>query len=456
MCSPTSAATCPPRRARPARYRRDPLRHDDLQRQRQRYAGTAGHTRRRGRLGRLSRDASPRRLGHRPRRHAQRLGNAAWVEPQFRRRAIFPTQRRRRRRWIHESGSYLNGLVYRDHEAVLRLRDATHATADARVADESCSPAPVGMAKKRTSGTADDNVYLFTSFRDNGEDGLRFLSSDGRLPLEGSARPTSQAARRPEPVDARSEPVARAGRHVSPRLDHRLEKDQGFGYASSKDLVHWSAQQFIPVMEHEPTTVNVWAPELFYDEPKEQFIICWASTIPGRFPDHEEPHDNNQRMYYTTTRDFKTFTPAKLFFDPGFNVIDCDDRQGRRSVCARAQGQLAAGARFARRVWRHVRSVPGTTFRRRLPRISRKARACSSSATTGSSIMTPIATDILRGRQDSRFQVVYRYHEGSLVSQGPQARDGAACARGRSSTICCESAATVPDGDRRSKPVVTP
>src|SRR3990172_13281350 len=75
-------------------------------------------------------------------------------------------------------------------------------------------------------------------------------------------------------------------------------------------------------MEHEPTTVNVWAPELFYDEANKQFIICWASTIPGRFADNGEPHDNNQRMYYTTTSDFKTFAPAKLFFDPGFSVID--------------------------------------------------------------------------------------------------------------------------------------
>jgi beta-xylosidase len=27
-------------------------------------------------------------------------------------------------------------------------------------------------------------------------------------------------------------------------------------------------------------------------------------------------------MYATTTKDFKTFTPTKLFYDPGFNVID--------------------------------------------------------------------------------------------------------------------------------------
>ncbi len=100
-------------------------------------------------------------------------------------------------------------------------------------------------------------------------------------------------------------------------------KDQGFGYASSKDLVNWSEQKFIPVMAHEPATVNVWAPELFYDRHGEQFIICWASTIPGRFPDHQEPHDNNQRMYYTTTQDFQTFAPTKLFLNPGFSVIDC-------------------------------------------------------------------------------------------------------------------------------------
>jgi hypothetical protein len=85
-------------------------------------------------------------------------------------------------------------------------------------------------------------------------------------------------------------------------------------------LIHWSEQKFIPVMTNEPTTVNVWAPELFYDDG--QFIVVWASTIPGRFPDHLEKHDNNHRLYFTTTRDFISFTPAKLFFDPGFSVID--------------------------------------------------------------------------------------------------------------------------------------
>src|SRR6185295_17799953 len=165
-------------------------------------------------------------------------------------------------------------------------------------------------------------VYLFTSFRGNGEDGLRFLYSFDayhwtNVPgafLKPNVGP-SKLMRDPSLVrgpDGTFHLVWTTGWHT----------DQGFGYASSKDLVHWSEQQFIPVMTNEPTTVNVWAPEFFYDQSAQQFIIVWASTIPSRFPDFQEPHDNNHRLYYTTTRDFKTFAPAKLFSDPGFSVID--------------------------------------------------------------------------------------------------------------------------------------
>ncbi|MCX2452517.1 glycoside hydrolase family 43 protein [Pedobacter sp. PLR] len=98
--------------------------------------------------------------------------------------------------------------------------------------------------------------------------------------------------------------------------------DSGFGYASSKDLINWSPQQFIPVLQNEPTTVNVWAPELFYDEVKKEYIIIWASTIPNRFEKGQEAEDNNHRMYAITTKDFKTFSEAKLFLEPGYSVID--------------------------------------------------------------------------------------------------------------------------------------
>lgn len=94
------------------------------------------------------------------------------------------------------------------------------------------------------------------------------------------------------------------------------------GYASSKDLVHWSRQSYIPVMAGYEAR-NCWAPEMIYDDARQQYIIFWSSTIkvngewktePGKKYDH--------RIYFTTTKDFKTFSPAKIFFDPGHNVID--------------------------------------------------------------------------------------------------------------------------------------
>ena len=101
--------------------------------------------------------------------------------------------------------------------------------------------------------------------------------------------------------------------------------DQGIGYASSKDLINWSEQQNIPVMEKFEGTKNTWAPELFYDKTDKTFYIFWASTVPGAFPDlptSESEKGLNHRQYYVTTKDFKTFSETQLFFEPGFSVID--------------------------------------------------------------------------------------------------------------------------------------
>ena len=41
--------------------------------------------------------------------------------------------------------------------------------------------------------------------------------------------------------------------------------DHAIGVAHSRDLIHWSEQTRLPVMEHEHTALNTWAPDLFYD-----------------------------------------------------------------------------------------------------------------------------------------------------------------------------------------------
>lgn len=166
------------------------------------------------------------------------------------------------------------------------------------------------------------DVYMFTSFHEPANEGLRYLySKDGY-----NWNAIDGIYLKPE---LGSQKIMRDPSMVRDKqgVYHLVwtiawKGDRGIGYASSKDLMHWENKQIIPVMEHEPTTVNVWAPELFYEEDEDRFIIIWASTIPGRFPRGIEPEDNNQRMYYTSTKDFKTFTETKLFADPAFSIID--------------------------------------------------------------------------------------------------------------------------------------
>ena len=165
-------------------------------------------------------------------------------------------------------------------------------------------------------------AYLFTSFHEPADSGLRMLYSyDG---YKWNDLDTVLLQPQVGNQKVMRDPSMIQGQNGTFYLvwTSSWRGDKGFGYASSKDLVHWSEERFIPVMEHEPTTVNVWAPELFFDDVQKQYIIIWASCIPGRFEKGMEEDSNNHRMYYTTTKDFQLFSDTKLFLDPGFSVID--------------------------------------------------------------------------------------------------------------------------------------
>ncbi|RZK64340.1 MAG: beta-galactosidase, partial [Pedobacter sp.] len=101
-------------------------------------------------------------------------------------------------------------------------------------------------------------------------------------------------------------------------------KDKGIGYASSKDLIHWSEQQFLPVMAKQEGARNTWAPEITYDSLTKTYIIYWASTITGKFNETASSLEDgyNHRIYFVSTKDFKTYSETKLLYEPGFNVID--------------------------------------------------------------------------------------------------------------------------------------
>lgn len=67
--------------------------------------------------------------------------------------------------------------------------------------------------------------------------------------------------------------------------------EKGIGYARSEDLMNWSEQKYIPVMEHEEYARNCWAPEVYFDEESKRYMIFWFTTIPGRFPETDDQGD---------------------------------------------------------------------------------------------------------------------------------------------------------------------
>lgn len=196
-----------------------------------------------------------------------------------------------------------------------------------------CRPAPRGAVEPA-------DTYLFSYFTRNGEDGLHLaMSANGTTwePLNGGASvltPTVKGKGRDwqqwdtEAALMRDPSIVRGPDGMFHMVWTIAWNDRGIGVAHSRDLVHWSAQERVGVMDHEPTALNAWAPDLFYDAERRQFVIVWATAIPGRFPatDSMAQRTNrgraDHRLYYVTTRDFRSYSKAALLYDGGFTSID--------------------------------------------------------------------------------------------------------------------------------------
>jgi hypothetical protein len=177
---------------------------------------------------------------------------------------------------------------------------------------------------------SEKEAYLFSYFTGNGEDGLHLAYSyDG---FKWAVLNDGKSFLRPEAGNDKlmRDPCIVLDSEGTFHMVWTVSwNEKGIGYASSKDLISWSKQKYIPVMKHEPDAKNCWAPEIFFDDIKKQYLIFWATTIPGRFPGTDYQSNEgikgkgyNHRMYYVTTKDFKEFSETKKFYDKGFNVID--------------------------------------------------------------------------------------------------------------------------------------
>ena len=98
-------------------------------------------------------------------------------------------------------------------------------------------------------------------------------------------------------------------------------------HAVSDDLLDWSALRLVPVMGDVPGARNAWAPEFFVDAGSGDHIVTWSSAVggdaaawadQGRISTETMDH----RIWCCVTRHFESWSPPRLWFDPGYTVID--------------------------------------------------------------------------------------------------------------------------------------
>uniref|UniRef100_UPI00366F737D glycoside hydrolase family 43 protein n=1 Tax=Plantactinospora solaniradicis TaxID=1723736 RepID=UPI00366F737D len=110
----------------------------------------------------------------------------------------------------------------------------------------------------------------------------------------------------------------------------------------STDLVNWSAPRLVNVAGSISGAGNAWAPEAIYDPASGDYVVYWATKAPL---DGVTKH----RIYYTRTRDFRTFSAARVYIDrPGTQgIIDTQIIEvagnvgGYRYVRASGDGQIS-------------------------------------------------------------------------------------------------------------------
>lgn len=161
--------------------------------------------------------------------------------------------------------------------------------------------------------TMEESLFIFSYFKEKEEklflavskDGYLWKEANSGLPVWESGVGTGQL-RDPFILEDRN------------GVFHLVWTDgwqsKSIGYARSIDLIHWTDEKLIPVMEHQPKCQNSWAPEIFYDTVREAYRLIWSSTVGDELRNH--------RIYSALTKDFETFSEGSLFFDPGYNVID--------------------------------------------------------------------------------------------------------------------------------------
>lgn len=170
-----------------------------------------------------------------------------------------------------------------------------------------------------------DSVYLMSYFKASSQklfyaystDGLKWVDINHSEPVFEAFDPT---------INIRDPYLKRVT--CNGKTKFRLVHTMGWSnpavfHWESDDLIHWKAANGgttgedgkIYVMDGKngnATADNAWAPEFSYDPKTETFYMFWAS----------DTGIGAQVHYYCTTKNWLSFSPSKIYFDPGFSAID--------------------------------------------------------------------------------------------------------------------------------------
>lgn len=89
----------------------------------------------------------------------------------------------------------------------------------------------------------------------------------------------------------------------------------------SKCLCMWKTDDFITFSEQKRIYFGrddfgcLWAPEIFYDEINDEYLIHWGSTL-------AEDKFTHMSIFCCTTKDFESFSEPKLFFTKDNEILD--------------------------------------------------------------------------------------------------------------------------------------
>ncbi|GIH23484.1 hypothetical protein Aph01nite_17940 [Acrocarpospora phusangensis] len=187
-----------------------------------------------------------------------------------------------------------------------------------------------------------EQIYFATS-----TDGLRWTDLNSSLPVLTSSL-GELGVRDPAIVRSPS-----GDRFYLIATDLRIASGKGWSVAQhdgstslvvweSTNLVTWSAPRLVNVAGGIADAGCAWAPEAIYDPATGDYIVYWATISPRNGVD-------KARVYYSRTRDFRTFSAAQIYIDrPGSQgIIDTQIIEipgsvgGYRYIRASGDGQIS-------------------------------------------------------------------------------------------------------------------